>query len=230
MDELRIRQSDLIDSDKLNNTSVCIIGVGGIGSHTALALARMGISELMLIDNDVVDKHNCSSQGFDIGDIGESKVAATAMKCFSAVRIMPKTKTIFVSEGSQLPPSDVYVLAVDSMSSRNEIFNAITENVTNATIINASMGAEYMSVDTYTGNTVEAYELFEKGFFTDEEASPTKCTAKATIYTTLLIAGFICKVIKDTMHNDKYVKRMVYDIANNMPVMIFRNDGNNLMD
>ena len=225
-----MRQADLISEEKLKDLHVCIFGCGGIGSHTALALARMGVGKLTLIDPDEVDTHNVSSQGFDIDDVGTLKVEATAYKCFKAVRMFPKVIAAFVHEDTTIPTADVYILAVDSMKSRKEIFNAIRNQVRFATVINAGMGAEYLAVDTYHGNTAETYELFNKGFYTDEEAKQERCTAKATIYTTLLVSGFICKVIKDVLQNDKFVKRMVYDIANNMPVMLFDNEQNNLMD
>ena len=230
MNDIRLRQSDLIDEEKLGSTSVCVIGCGGIGSHTALALARMGVRDITLVDNDEVDRHNCSSQGFNLSDIGQSKVECTAIKCFEAVRIMPTTHKVFVSDRNQLPSADIFVLAVDSMESRKEIFNAIMLNHTNACVIDAGMGAEYISVKTYTGNTVDSFDRFTTGYFSDDEAKQDKCTAKATIYTTLLVSGFICKTIKDVMHDKPYVKNMAYDIASNRPMMVYSSNGESLTD
>lgn len=48
--------------DKLKNASVAVFGVGGVGGFTAEALARSGIGEIHLIDNDVVSLSNINRQ------------------------------------------------------------------------------------------------------------------------------------------------------------------------
>ena len=40
--------------EKLRKAKVMVFGVGGVGSHCIEALARCGVGELMLIDNDTV--------------------------------------------------------------------------------------------------------------------------------------------------------------------------------
>ena len=60
---------------KLKNTSVLIIGVGGVGGYTAEALARTGIGRLILIDKDTVDITNKNRQIIALDStIGKSKV------------------------------------------------------------------------------------------------------------------------------------------------------------
>jgi len=46
----------------LASTSVVILGLGGVGSYTAEALARAGIGRLRLVDHDVVDISNINRQ------------------------------------------------------------------------------------------------------------------------------------------------------------------------
>ena len=48
--------------EKLNNASVMIFGVGGVGSHCIEALARCGVGKLTLIDNDRVSLTNINRQ------------------------------------------------------------------------------------------------------------------------------------------------------------------------
>ena len=47
---------------KLRNKKVAIFGIGGVGSYVAEALARVGINELVLVDNDVVSITNINRQ------------------------------------------------------------------------------------------------------------------------------------------------------------------------
>ena len=46
----------------LNNKSVFILGIGGVGSYVCEALARSGVGQLILMDGDVVDESNINRQ------------------------------------------------------------------------------------------------------------------------------------------------------------------------
>ena len=48
--------------EKLKNSRVIVFGVGGVGSFTVEALARAGVGEITLIDNDTVDITNLNRQ------------------------------------------------------------------------------------------------------------------------------------------------------------------------
>ena len=46
----------------LKESKVAVFGIGGVGSYTAEALARCGVGELVLIDNDTVSHSNINRQ------------------------------------------------------------------------------------------------------------------------------------------------------------------------
>jgi len=48
--------------EKLKRVKVMVFGVGGVGSHCIEALARCGVGELILIDNDTVSLTNINRQ------------------------------------------------------------------------------------------------------------------------------------------------------------------------
>ena len=48
--------------EKLNKTKVAIFGIGGVGSYVVEALARAGIGEFALVDNDLVSLTNINRQ------------------------------------------------------------------------------------------------------------------------------------------------------------------------
>lgn len=63
--EIFQRSSRLIGEeaqDVLKNSHVAVFGLGGVGSHTAEALARAGVGTLTLVDKDVVDVSNINRQ------------------------------------------------------------------------------------------------------------------------------------------------------------------------
>ncbi|MFY0543392.1 tRNA threonylcarbamoyladenosine dehydratase [Brevibacillus sp. H7] len=48
--------------EKLKNSTVAVLGIGGVGSFTVEALARTGVGKLVLVDKDVVDITNINRQ------------------------------------------------------------------------------------------------------------------------------------------------------------------------
>lgn len=49
------------------------MGLGGLGSNIAIACARMGIGEMLLVDFDVVDITNIFRQNYRLEHIGRYK-------------------------------------------------------------------------------------------------------------------------------------------------------------
>ena len=61
--------------EKLKRSKICIVGVGGVGSHTAHMIARSGVGYIRIIDFDQVsvsslNRHACAT----LHDVGTSKV------------------------------------------------------------------------------------------------------------------------------------------------------------
>lgn len=70
--ELLIGKNNL---DKLASSKVAVFGVGGVGSFAVEALARSGVGNIVLIDNDVVCITNINRQLIALeSTIGKSKV------------------------------------------------------------------------------------------------------------------------------------------------------------
>lgn len=72
--------------EQLKNSTVAIVGVGGLGCPLSLNLAEMGIGKLLLIDDDAVALSNLNRQHlFTPDDLGKSKaeVAAAYLRKFN---------------------------------------------------------------------------------------------------------------------------------------------------
>jgi len=69
----------LAGAERLKHASVCVVGVGGVGSWTLEALARTGIGQLAAVDLDMVAESNTNRQIHALGDVyGKAKVDAMA--------------------------------------------------------------------------------------------------------------------------------------------------------
>jgi sulfur carrier protein ThiS adenylyltransferase len=62
--------------DILKTRKIGIAGAGGLGSNCAIALARIGVGELVIADFDTVDESNLNRQYYFIDQVGMKKVAA----------------------------------------------------------------------------------------------------------------------------------------------------------
>ncbi len=61
--------------NKLKNTTVAIIGIGGVGGHALESITRIGIGNIVIVDKDVVDITNLNRQIIALNsNIGENKV------------------------------------------------------------------------------------------------------------------------------------------------------------
>lgn len=73
--------------ERLREAKVAVLGVGGLGGWSALALACTGVGEMWLIDGDRVEVSNLNRQiQFTESDIGELKVerAAARLRAFNS--------------------------------------------------------------------------------------------------------------------------------------------------
>ncbi len=74
-EQIYLRQKDLTITVP---NSVTVIGLGGVGSWTALNMALIGTKEIHLIDHDIIEPHNLNRTPFKLSQINMSKVEATA--------------------------------------------------------------------------------------------------------------------------------------------------------
>lgn len=66
-------------AERLRKANVCIVGIGGVGSWSAEALARTGIGRMTVVDLDMVAESNTNRQIHALGDVyGKAKVDAIA--------------------------------------------------------------------------------------------------------------------------------------------------------
>jgi len=67
-----------VGQEKLQKSTIAVIGLGALGSSSAELLARAGIGKLILIDRDVVEISNLQRQSlFEEDDIGKPKALAS---------------------------------------------------------------------------------------------------------------------------------------------------------
>lgn len=77
---------------RLASVPVGVAGAGGLGSNTAMLLARSGVERLLLVDDDVVEASNLNRQLYWPRHLGRPKVGALAellRELNPAIRVEP---------------------------------------------------------------------------------------------------------------------------------------------
>ncbi|MBT3407970.1 HesA/MoeB/ThiF family protein [Candidatus Woesearchaeota archaeon] len=82
LDEIKRYKHSLFDhNDKSKSKSICIVGVGGLGTTAADMIVREGFKSIILIDDDIIELSNLQRQVlYDERDIGKFKVDIAKQK------------------------------------------------------------------------------------------------------------------------------------------------------
>ena len=119
---------------KLQNSTVAIIGVGGVGGYVVEALARAGIGKLILVDGDTIEKSNLNRQLIALqSNIGKYKVDewAKRIKDINPDCIVTTYPIFYTKENPiDFSGADFVVDAIDSRSDKVElIVNVLNSNI-----------------------------------------------------------------------------------------------------
>lgn len=205
---MRLRQQDLVPESILT-TPITVIGAGGIGSFTVVALAKCGFSDITVYDMDTIEEHNIPNQFYPLDAIGHPKVSAlgVVVRNFAGVELKEKYE-----EYREQSLSKVVVMAVDTMLTRHSIYKQC---------IKRDSGVEWLVDGRMGGNQLEVYtshmsrgdkKIYEKVMWSDAEAHDTPCTARATMYNVLNIASWITNQVRLVLSGKEYKRGLIFDL------------------
>lgn len=203
------RQTDLVDQEALDIPMV-MIGCGGIGSITALALAKMGCHNLTVYDDDTIEAHNLPNQVYRVEDMGKKKVEAIAdiLESYTGARIRTYPERV---AGQKL--RGIVISGVDTMADRIRIWlDSIKLNPAVPFYIDARMGGEVSRI--YAVRPVDPFQIkaYEATLYSDTEADPLTCTGRTIIYNTFAIAGIITSQVKKFLMGEPYEREILLDL------------------
>lgn len=107
--------------EKLQNSSVCVFGCGGVGSYVVEALARSGVGKITIVDNDVVDRSNINRQLIALNStVGMPKAQAAAKRVadINPECVVTPVELFFDSEHTIPLDFDYIADAIDSVPSK----------------------------------------------------------------------------------------------------------------
>ena len=137
---------------RLSASTVGIAGAGGLGSNCAVALARSGVGNLVVVDFDRVTASNLNRQAFFCDQVGMKKVQALKE---NLLRINPRITVnaldLMLTEAnlvSVFSGCDVLVEAVDRADTKQMIVETILVNLPELFVVAGSGLAGYGANDT----------------------------------------------------------------------------------
>lgn len=192
------RQISIFDPEQFENTTITIAGLGNIGSHSALAIARMGLKHFQIWDFDKVEAHNLSSQAYDLDDMSGNKIAACSRKMHL---INPVVHVDIHGEpftGDKMV-GQILISAVDSMEIRREIASKLPDDVF---VIDGRMG----------GGQIEVWSQLSQdwGKTLTKDGDTDPCGARYISYTSYIIAGLIANQVKRHLLKERIAKKILF--------------------
>jgi len=117
--EVSYRSSDVFK--KMQNTKICVCGVGALGSNLVNVLLRQGIGNITVIDMDRVEESNVATQVYTLRDVGQKKTRALQSLMHQATKkvIEPVDKQLRANNARKLlKGQDIVVDVFDNWESR----------------------------------------------------------------------------------------------------------------
>lgn len=191
-----MRQLGIYDPTQHEHDQVTMIGCGGIGSFTALGLAKLGVPNLTLIDPDQVEDHNIPNQMFWPSMTGTDKVAATAGIIDDEFNNITTYATALPSD--EVPPFRGLVLSgLDSMEARSSIWHECIKNKPRINrYIDARLSAQFIVAYAVNPTDPKDVEQYEATLYADDEAEDTLCTERGIIDVGLQVASLLTRATR----------------------------------
>ena len=204
------RQDLLADPDALR-FPIHIVGAGGIGSPTALALAKMGCADITVYDPDTIEAHNVPNQLYSPADTGRPKAEALAALIQQQAGLAIRT---VVGTAPLDPYRGVVIFAVDTMAARATLWHeAIRLRPSTDLLIDARLGGEVGRVYAIRPTDPDDIALYERSLYTDAESDPHPCAQQAVIYSVFVIAGLVAAQVRRSAVGESLAPELIFDLA-----------------
>ena len=165
-----IERHGVENQKKLDEATVAICGLGGLGSNISICLARAGVGKLILIDFDKVDISNLHRQQYKAAQVGIPKTQALSdnLKEINPF-ITIETHNTKVTEENVIEltkDADIVCEAFDKAENKAMLVNAILENAPEKYLVSSSGMAGFGSA-----NLIKTKKISKRFFLSGDSVS-----------------------------------------------------------
>lgn len=211
VDETTSRFSGAIWYEKIQQQTVTLAGIGGIGSYVGFLLGRLKPQRLIIHDPDRVETVNMSGQLYSQADVGNYKCVALA----NMVRDYTNYSNIVALNDrfeANSEATNIMICGFDNMTARRTFYEkwkqkvlsypADSDNRKKCLFIDGRLAAEEFQVLSIQGDDERAMAEYEdKWLFSDAEAEETICSYKQTTFMANMIASVMVNVFVNFVAN-----------------------------
>jgi len=167
---------------------IIVIGVGSIGGYVVDFLAKMGVSDITVMDHDSVASHNSPMSIYRPQDVGRHKVDVLKEIVYDHSGISIKT---FREEytNQKLDQFNAVIVCVDEMAVRKAIWDQVKGNIKISVHIDTRTSGAYGEIISTSPFTQTEQADYEKLLYSDEEASIQTCGMHGVIYASVGVAA-----------------------------------------
>jgi hypothetical protein len=207
-----LRQLDIADPSQFKYKPVTVIGAGGIGAATVVALAKTGFENITVYDFDTIEEHNFPNQLLPIW-VGDQDTMewgkATAL--FHLVHDLADIAITPINERyTDQPLAEIVISAVDSLDARQSIWAQVQRSMDTLFFLDGRMAITSMdlyAIDMMDEEAVAGYTETLTG-----QAEELPCTARATMFNSFIIAGHLVSLLVAYLNGWQYPWRFYYNV------------------
>ena len=187
------RHYSVFNPAEWGNRRIDVIGVGATGSRVALSLAKLGVRNLHLWDDDTISEHNIPNQVYGLQDLGLAyKATALARIINRDTGLKPTPHAERWTKGKRV--GQVVFCMPDSMATRAEMFEHAKYMPSIRLVLDSRMGSDLGMIYTYSPADQSSIAKYAKTLYSDDDAitERSECGTSISVGPTAeIISGFI---------------------------------------
>jgi molybdopterin/thiamine biosynthesis adenylyltransferase len=205
------RQRDWFDPTS-SQTKLTVVGGGGIGSLFTLMAGKLGISKIVIYDDDLVESHNLPNQLFPLDSFGYYKAEALADTLEKFTIAEAEAKTERVTKDTRL--RGLVVSGVDSMAARKEIAEAVYKSRLDIPRYwDARIGGEMIVIYCVNPRDPVQWKAYLKTLYDDSEAVQDPCTRRSVIDVMGHVGAHLLTGVREHLAGDEPSGFIYYNAA-----------------
>ena len=156
--------------DKLSKAKIAIAGLGGLGSNIAIALSRIGVGHLHLVDFDKVDLTNLNRQHYFIRHLGQYKTDALKEQILEINPYLQVKTDCLKITADQIPSlfreADIICEAFDVPENKAMLVNTVLEQMPDKWLLSGNGMAGYGE-----SNLIQTKKILPKFYLSGDNIS-----------------------------------------------------------
>lgn len=214
---------DILSPREIEDVRITLIGCGGIGSPTALMLAKMGFQRFKLYDPDIIELHNLPNQMYPVEILNASTGDLEPVLGRNKAEVLSGEIQRYVELSIAVPVVEEYtdqnlygivISGVDSMAARKTIWEGVETCWDNVSLyIDARMGAQVGAIYSIDPASDDDISFFKSvALYDDAEAMEQVCTNRAILYNTFFIAALIGRQVRYHVKGLEVPREILFDL------------------